>query len=212
MIMLNNSSVADVKYGSQQVDKVYYGSDLVWERDPWVTFSFPTASIGMTGNNSYGFSASGAPVYQSDEDYTHYKSFDLTTWYCFVVTVYTTLPRLILTFPSEFGGEAIVTSVNVAPAGGYSGLSYAENGKIYLITSGHTPSDSSAWVEYSGFSPKDGNGTATYFPVPEVVDLPCTGIAFTSQSETAVKYGNIVINFKLPKSKYNAWAKKYGVS
>lgn len=35
MIILNNSSVADVKYGSQQVDKVYHGSNLVWERDDW---------------------------------------------------------------------------------------------------------------------------------------------------------------------------------
>lgn len=35
MIILNNSSVADVKYGSQQVDKVYHGSNLVWERVEW---------------------------------------------------------------------------------------------------------------------------------------------------------------------------------
>lgn len=35
MIILNNSSVADVKYGSQQVDKVYHGSNLVWQREEW---------------------------------------------------------------------------------------------------------------------------------------------------------------------------------
>lgn len=35
MIILNNSSVADIKYGSQQVDKVYHGSNLVWQREEW---------------------------------------------------------------------------------------------------------------------------------------------------------------------------------
>ena len=33
MIYSGDSPISDVKYGSQQVDKVYHGSDLVWE-DP----------------------------------------------------------------------------------------------------------------------------------------------------------------------------------
>ena len=215
MIKYSSQSIVDVKYGSQQVDKVYHGSDLVWERDKWVEFSFPTASKAMSGNNSCGFGASGATIYNSNASYAYYKSFDspkLSTYECFVVAGSSTTPKLVLNFPSEFGGKAIVTSINVTPAGCCSELNYAEGGNIWLMNSLSNSNDSSTMTWYSGFSPKSGNGTATYYPASAAVDLPCTGIVFASKSKTAAKYGNIVINFKLPKSKYNAWAKKYNVS
>ena len=33
MINLGSTSIADVKFGSQQISKAYFGSDLVWEKD-----------------------------------------------------------------------------------------------------------------------------------------------------------------------------------
>ena len=46
MIKFGNFSVGNVKFGSQQVTKVYYGSDLVWE-DPWVEYTFPNENAIM---------------------------------------------------------------------------------------------------------------------------------------------------------------------
>lgn len=211
MIKFGNSTIENVKYGSRQVDKVYHGSDLVWERNPWVTFSFPTASKGMTGNSSYGFNASGSTTYGSS--YAYYTSFDTTgsTWYCFVVASSSDTPRLVLSFPSDFGGKAIVRSIKVIPAGCCSELNYVEGGNIWLMNSLSNPNDTTTMTRYSNFSPS-GNGTVTYSPVSAAVDLPCTGIVFTSKSKTAAKYGNIVINFKLPKLKYNAWRGNYNIS
>ena len=62
MIQFGNASVADIKYGSQQADKVYHGSDLVWRRDEWVEYTFPNTTNGVdikcsstTGDGSLGF-------------------------------------------------------------------------------------------------------------------------------------------------------------
>ena len=56
MINFGNFSVGNVKFGSQQVTKVYYGSDLVWE-DPWVEYTFPTENARMQEGSGLGFSA-----------------------------------------------------------------------------------------------------------------------------------------------------------
>lgn len=47
MIKSGSSSIADVKFGSQQIAKVYHGSDLVWERDEWVEYTFPNTTNGV---------------------------------------------------------------------------------------------------------------------------------------------------------------------
>ena len=56
MINFGNFSVGNVKFGSQQVTKVYYGSDLVWE-DPWVEYTFPTENAKMQEGSALGFNA-----------------------------------------------------------------------------------------------------------------------------------------------------------
>lgn len=48
MICKNGASVADAKYGSQQLARIYHGSDLIWENDEWVTFEFPSPGLLMT--------------------------------------------------------------------------------------------------------------------------------------------------------------------
>ena len=62
MTNFGNNSIVDMKYGSQQVDKVYHGSDLVWGRDQWVEYTFPNTTNGVdikcsstTGNGTLGF-------------------------------------------------------------------------------------------------------------------------------------------------------------
>ena len=37
MIQFGNSSVADIKFGSRQISKVYRGADLIWEKSgDWI--------------------------------------------------------------------------------------------------------------------------------------------------------------------------------
>lgn len=60
MIILNNSSVADIKYGSQQVDKAYHGSNLVWQQEKWVEYVFPEPNAKMRQTKDYGFEVSAA--------------------------------------------------------------------------------------------------------------------------------------------------------
>ena len=62
MIKLGGASIADVRLGSQPIDKVYHGSDLVWGRDEWVEYTFPNTTNGVdikcsstTGNGALGF-------------------------------------------------------------------------------------------------------------------------------------------------------------
>lgn len=62
MIKSGSSSIADVRLGSQPIDKVYHGSDLVWGRDEWVEYTFPNTTNGVdikcsstTGNGALGF-------------------------------------------------------------------------------------------------------------------------------------------------------------
>lgn len=69
MIQFDNASVADIKYGSQQVDKVYYGSTLVWEKnrmlemtwgdDFYVPLLTGTASTNSNGFGFFNYSVSG---------------------------------------------------------------------------------------------------------------------------------------------------------
>lgn len=42
MINLGSTSIADVKFGSQQISKAYFGSDLVFEKDEWMTLKIGT--------------------------------------------------------------------------------------------------------------------------------------------------------------------------
>ena len=62
MIYSGNSAIADAKYGSQQLAKIYHGSDLVWGNDSWVEYTFPNTTNGVdikcsstTGNGALGF-------------------------------------------------------------------------------------------------------------------------------------------------------------
>lgn len=62
MIKLGGASIADVRLGSQPIDKVYHGSDLVWGRDEWVEYTFPNTTDGVdikcsstTGDGALGF-------------------------------------------------------------------------------------------------------------------------------------------------------------
>lgn len=86
MIYSGNSAIADAKYGSQQLAKIYHGSDLVWERDEWVEYTFPNTTNGVdikcsstTGNGALGFkfaASTGTPSHAN----RCYHMFDGQAW------------------------------------------------------------------------------------------------------------------------------------
>lgn len=62
MIYSGDSSIADAKFGSQQLAKIYRGSALVWENNEWVEYTFPNTTRGtsvkctsVTGDGALGF-------------------------------------------------------------------------------------------------------------------------------------------------------------
>ena len=62
MIQFGNSSVGDVKFGSQQIAKVCYGSDLVWEKDSWTALHIGDdciLSTFLTGSGTGKATANG---------------------------------------------------------------------------------------------------------------------------------------------------------
>lgn len=52
MIGYGASSVADVKFGSRQVNRIYHGSDMVWEHNPWTELHIGDDFIVYTLLNS----------------------------------------------------------------------------------------------------------------------------------------------------------------
>ena len=63
MIKYGSSAIADVKFGSRQVDRIYHGSDLVWEHNPWTELH-----IGSSRNNDpQGFIIGGSLMNQNAE-------------------------------------------------------------------------------------------------------------------------------------------------
>ena len=86
MIKLGGASIADVRLGSQPIDKVYHGSDLVWGRDEWVEYTFPNTTNGVdikcsstTGNGALGF-IFAAGTGTSSHATRCYHMFDDQTW------------------------------------------------------------------------------------------------------------------------------------
>lgn len=87
MIILNNSSVADVKYGSQQVDKVYHGSNLVWERDDWdgeYVYLRAGSAPGYAGDILLG--GSGGLLYDTGSSNPNYNGLTSITKYGFTIS------------------------------------------------------------------------------------------------------------------------------
>ena len=56
MIYSGDSSIADAKYGSTQLTRIYHGSDLVWENADYKIIEFPNNLMQMTSaSNTLGF-------------------------------------------------------------------------------------------------------------------------------------------------------------
>lgn len=206
-ISFNGNTLTGVAVGNTSLKSVYFNNSLVF--DSWDTFSFPNGNNKMPDNdNKYlGFNATGSTMYTAS--YPHNKSFNGSDNDCYTASGISGAPYLFLKFPFEFENSAIITSIEVTGANDPdTTISYASEGKIYLITSGTDPEQKRE--EYSDF--KIDSTPKTFNPISTAVNIRCGGVVFTSKKYTRAKYGNITVNLKLPWSKLNAWKQQYNIS
>lgn len=206
-LTFNGNSLTGVVIGDTPVNAVYCNGNLIF--DKWIPLSFPNGNDKMPNNdNKYrGFNATGSTMYTAS--YPHNKSFNGSDNDCYTASGISGTPYLFLKFPFVFGDSAIITSIEVASAENPdTTISYASEGKIYLITSGTDPEQNRE--EYSDFTIGTiGSTPKTFSPNSTAANIPCGGVVFTSKKYTRAKYGNITVNFKLPWSKWNAWQQNY---
>ncbi len=106
MIILNNSSVADVKYGSRQVDKVYHGSNLVWQQEKWdgdYVYLRAGSAPGYAGDILLG--GSGGLLYDTGSSNPNYNGLTSITKYGFTISTSATQMDSNYSLLNLFDGE-----------------------------------------------------------------------------------------------------------
>ena len=82
MINLGSTSIADVKFGSQQISKAYFGSDLVWEKDDEMfelrigRYGLP-AAVFFSSDYEYPYTASGYGFSISSSERSHGRGYSV---------------------------------------------------------------------------------------------------------------------------------------
>lgn len=197
MIILNNSSVADVKYGSRQVDKVYHGSNLVWDREEWnVEYVFPNANAYMRNDSDYGFNV--AVVLNDNERVYPSPVCGFNNNDADAPGIYDTHPgytqHYMIYLPTQFQ-DAIFCNIrwNHSEACLFKVYAGTINNMAQCFTSTNTNKE--AWNE-SNFN----------IQPCEIVEI------ITSSPSTCYYVGNFYLKFKIPRSKLQAWKRQYGVS
>lgn len=111
MIILNNSSVADVKYGSRQVDKVYHGSNLVWDRVEWdgdYVYLRAGSAPGYAGDILLG--GSGGLLYDTGSSNPNYNGLTSITKYGFTISTSATQMNSNYSLLNLFDGKNSMNS------------------------------------------------------------------------------------------------------
>lgn len=198
MIKFGNSTIENVKYGSQQVDKVYHGSDLVWERDKWVEYTFPNSSAKLTGSGdkALGFGLSGGSASGSSQRYYALNNVSNNAW-----TVTDSSTSLYILLPDLLAPVKVLNVKN----------SYNSYGSETLSILSSKSVDSSAdWIKILD-SPRSAGDD-----IPdEYNNLDCASIKISATRKSGastITVGNFYFKFKVRKSKLNAWKARYNLS
>ena len=198
MIYSGDSPIADVKYGSQQVDKVYHGSDLVWERDKWVEYVFPNDDAFMSSEEDYGFEVS-IKLNSNTNEISYNLLFGLNN-------NKTNAPKIVNThedwshvykikLPSQFQ-NAIFCHIDV----------YKTTAKRNIVKAGV---DENSLTQYCTLQPS-ANGNASS---PDFSASNCGMICITTVApDTSYYTGSYFLKFKIRQSDLQAWKNQYNVS
>lgn len=139
MIYSGDSSIADAKYGSTQLTRIYHGSDLVWENADYKIIEFPNNLMQMTSaSNTLGFTITDDADSGGGEAISTWKFFnkDIDT-YALLKKRSGMWTRVNVVFPAELGDVKLVNfkcyRCNMPTGTGYSG--YTRMNTINLLYS-----------------------------------------------------------------------------
>lgn len=223
MIYSGNSAIADAKYGSQQLTKIYHGADLVWSKeDEWVEYTFPNTTNGtavkctaLTGDGALGFTFQGGSGTASHVGRV-YHMFDSTSWSMqrkgslggsgSVYGIYA-----YAVFPPQWG-EVLLTAVSVTNLNSNNYYRYEldstsdrskvidSNGNVIV----NTTENGGLKTNIFGFG--NGTGNSADASLDNVSAVAIRMFATRKNYNTGeINGGNYILTFMIQKSKLKAW-------
>lgn len=238
MIILNNSSVADVKYGSRQVDKVYHGSNLVWDRVEWdgdYVYLRAGSAPGYAGDILLG--GSGGLLYDTGSSNPNYNGLTSITKYGFTISTSATQMNSNYSLLNLFDGKNSMNSYALVSNGDPSSrlivfMVYMPFNQWELTQVGYWEgvfNDSTDFVNEIYFEPPNGANSVVLFKgTPESNKLqsfsrsdsfnngdPATNKFVIGLVTVAGKlwhyYTDIIFELKIPYTEYKTWKQQYHV-
>lgn len=235
MIYSGNSAIADAKYGSQQLAKIYHGADLVWGNDSWTELHIGTPMhVDGALNDSQGFVIAGAnglidPPPEIKKDYLE----DIETNYGFNIKLFNATVGvgnslwLMLNGSADSGSESYSTaattstgiaihitfpfpfvynSITLCQAPSYSGTKRPTKLTIRQVN-----------AEQAVISNEPVNSASRAITTINIADdtIQHGTMIYTFGCEStsaALRIGELQMNILVKNSDYGAWKRRYNIS
>ena len=219
MIQSGSSSIADVKFGSQQIAKVCYGSDLVWEKDVWEEHTFPNSSEYFTSSDLLGFELQANPksttsyLYQIMDSNVSQNQTQLATLDTASDANNGRMGWLGIRFPTEWGTVKI-KNFNINQWGNiYRYKIFSSTDRNLELSTSYNPLDGEVKI----FEKASSNMSSSTYYRPTVngteQDVAARMLRLAgdqrSTSYNLIYLGNFTLTFLIKKSCYNAWKARY---
>lgn len=215
MIKSGGASIADVKYGSQQITKAYYGSDLVFNKSDLIEYTFPNANAYCTSSNKLGFNFSGTSdgykLMDGDSGSRFYGDAKNTQISYMADKYYGR--KFYIRFPVEWDEVAIASFT----------IENASNGEYYCIYGSNDRAATSEWLADAGtfqtrilklVSGSFSAANATHIPEGDnaTEKIRCLKVAATwDGSHSNIYFGEYSIKFLIKRSNLKAWLDNYNL-
>lgn len=226
MIKSVSDSIADVKYGSQQIAKAYYGDALVLEIDEWVEYEFPNADAYIGGSGgTYGFTSSrsvedtGATVYngegrmlnnnQNDSMKVLVKNETWTTANFILPAEWNNVQlKRFRTKGSAISGTVLPSWVNVY----VSPIAESIDNSNQFVRAKNLGSSTNPAIS-DAYSVSTDNFDSDFDPTMKCKTLRIRFMrSGASSSRSTLRSGNFYFTFLIKKSELAAWKSNYNVS
>ena len=134
MINLGSTSIADVKFGSQQMSKAYHGADLVWSNLAQYEFSNSSAYMtGSSGSSALGFTITDKLPSGSTRQEGAWNIFANNSRSMFVYMSKNATTIVNFVFPDELGDVILLDIKGIQVSA--SGAGYSRAGSVTILTS-----------------------------------------------------------------------------
>lgn len=237
MINLGSTSIADIKFGSQQISKAYFGSDLVWEKDDEMfelrigRYGLPVA-VFFSSDYEYPYTASGYGFSISSSERSHGRGYSVrevfdnssTSGFACYSTTSSQTQYITITFPFSVNilktveeSDNIVDSFYVVQTG--LTIKYYTGGFKKPLYAGIACSqDGSSYVTICNpIGISTGDGSLTRIPVTgddsALKNVKSIRLDLTySSSNAKMKFGDFGMAVEVKKSVYDKWKSDYNLT